>query len=122
MVLPILAGAGAAILGGIFGSKKGDTINNANVYHSPYETYSPQYAQRYSNTYAPTYSVQIDSPNAYMSKKDVITSDASGLTSGLWKQPQEYAQKQTGESGVDITKIAIIGVIGLVAYGFVRSK
>ena len=114
MVLPLIAiaaGVGGGLLGGLLGGSKKEI-------HATKEHYAPVNApvSSIAKTYAPTYQYQIDSPYAEMtSKKDLITkASAEGEIS--------TPRVETTTEGMDMTKIAIIGVVGLVAYGVVSKK
>ncbi len=128
MVLPLIpiaaaglgVGAGYGISSFLGGTSKKEEATSGDVLHAPYETYVPISAQQYQ--YNPYYSVQIESPGASSTKKDV-------LSQGIEQAPSFPSTYQTGtggggggSAGTDMTKLAIIGVIGLVAYGLVSRK
>lgn len=118
MVFPLVALA-AATLAGVAGVGLGSLFGTKKEVHAEKEHYSPVHAPVSSTarTYAPTYQYQIDSPEAVMlSKKDL---DTRVRAEGEVSAPRS----EVGTEGMDMTKIAIIGVIGLVAYGAVsRGK
>lgn len=103
-------GAGFGVSSLFSGTKK---EASSVITHAPYETYAPVSAQQYQ--YSPQYAVQIDSPHASITKKDVLTEQAR-LTAEM---PQITETGRT--EGTDMTQLAIIGVIGLVAYGLVSK-
>jgi 1-deoxy-D-xylulose 5-phosphate reductoisomerase len=119
MVFPLIpAGIAALGIAGGYGinSFLGGTKKEASsvITHAPYETYAPVSAQQYQ--YNPQYAVQIESPGASITKKDVLTEQA--------RQTAQMPQiTETGRTeGTDITKLAVIGVVGLVAYGLVSGR
>jgi hypothetical protein len=124
MPLPLIpvAIAGLGIAGGygissfLGGTKKEASINYAPVY-SP--TSSVVDARQSSYQYSPQYAVQISSPEASITKKDALTAD---LPMSLKPSVDGARTTQDMSSGTDMTKLAIIGVIGLVAYGLVSKK
>jgi len=118
MVFPFIPIIVASVAG--IGIEKGlssvfakDTVNSgtkkggiANVFHEPYETYSPTttYAQSYQY---PDYNIIIDSPLARAGstkKSDVSPEVSAGVT-----------------TGVNMTNIALIGAAGLILYGVVKK-
>lgn len=106
------AGVGGGILGSLIGGgKKAE-------YHAPKEHYAPIHApvETISKVYAPTYQYQIESPEAVMVSKKDITAKARGEADITPSRIEKTAE------GVDMTTIAIIGVVGLVAYGLVSKK
>lgn len=125
--IPPLLYAGAGVAGGVTlaavydwltGTKKGAIIEE----HAYQEHYAPVItdARATSRVYAPTYQYQIDSPEAsIVSKKDVSARSTSDPT----VSPSRTQEGGAGSvEGVDMTKIAVIGVVGLVAYGLVSKK
>ena len=119
MVLPLLpiigaAGMGVAgtLLGGIFADKGKKEIHATKEHYAPVTTD----ARAISKVFAPTYQYQIDSPKSIMSSKKDIDSRARS-------DPDiRPSRTETETEGLDMTKIAIIGVVGLVAYGLVSKK
>lgn len=118
MVLPILglaavaaAGVGGGILGGLLGGGSKKEI------HATKEHYAPVHAPvtTTSKVYAPTYQYQIDSPYAKMASKKDIDATARG------EAQVSTPRTETTTEGMDMTKIAVIGVVGLVAYGLVSK-
>lgn len=106
------AGIGGTLLGGwLGGGKKGEV-------HAPQEHYAPVHAPVTSSaqTYAPTYQYQIESPSASMSSKKDLTTKSEGSSDVA------APRSETATEGLDMTKIAIIGVVGLVVYGVVSKK
>ena len=129
-----LLGGGGAIAGSLMGSKK-ETIEK----HAAYEHYAPQTEKIYSPTYAPetqyapvtSYAYQgatyiISSPEATSKKEQSTTQKSIPSQSGVWEQPITTSQKatrtETETEGTDFVILAVIGVIGLVAYGVVNKK
>ena len=131
MVLPLipiaLAGIGGGVIGGgianIFG---GGTKKDYGVreIHAPKEHYAPitTDARSISKVFAPTYQYQIESPYAEMRSKKDITARSRSDPDIAPRRIQEGAPGITTTEGVDMTKIAVIGVVGLVAYGLVSKK
>ena len=116
MVLPLIAIAAAGVGGGLLGGLLGG--GSKKEIHATKEHYAPVHApvSSIAKTYAPTYQYQIDSPYAEMtSKKDLVTKAAA-------KGEVTTPRVETTTEGMDMTKIAIIGVIGLVTYGLVSKK
>ena len=135
-LIPIAIGLGGAALGGagiasFFSSgKKSDKVASSNSVfaetapfsvssqtyspHSPYEQYSSaiQYAPVTTIQY-PDYAINIQSPEAVATTKKEMTVDS--------KPSQSYRaeQGQTQTSGTDLTMIALIAAVALVAYGVV---
>lgn len=116
MVLPLIGLAAAGVGGGILGSWLG---GGKKEYHAEREHYAPVSApvRTTSQVYAPTYQYQIDSPEARMTSKKDISATARG--EGTVSTPRTEMMEP---AGIDLTKVAIIGVIGLVAYGVVTKK
>ena len=141
MVLPLiplavggLIGAGGGALGGMLGGKK-QTIEK----HAAYEYYAPTTSSVYSPSYAPqtqyspvtSYAYQgatyiINSPEAISKKEQKASQESIPSQRGEWAFPIEVSQepKHTKDisGGLNLTHLAIIGVIGLVAYGVVSKK
>jgi len=139
MVLPLIiaagAGIGGSVLGGLLTGKKEEVVK-----HAPYEYYAPTVSEVYSPTYSPqiqmspqyTYAYQggtyiIGSPSATSKKEQEVRSELIPKQEGTWKLPISVSQEPThspvqGGVGTDITKIAIIGAVGLIAYGLISSK
>lgn len=123
MVFPLIpvaiAGIGGSILGGglmsVFGSGKKDYSEH----HAPQEHYAPVAtdARSTSEIWSPTYIYQIDSPEGFISKKDtnVAESQATPKISSMREDPTSISE------GTDMTKLAIIGAVGIVAYGLVSK-
>lgn len=117
MPLPIIplaavaaAGVGGGLLGGLLGGGKKEI-------HATKEHYAPVDIPIRSQVeiFAPSYQYQIDSPYAEMTSKKDISAKASG------EADVTTPRTETTTEGMDMTKIAIIGVIGLVAYGVVNK-
>ena len=139
MVLPLIvaagAGIGGSVLGGLLTGKKEEVVK-----HAPYEYYAPTTSEVYSPTYSPqiqmspqyTYAYQggtyiISSPSATSKKEQEVRSELIPKQEGTWKLPISVSQEPThspvqGGVGTDMTKIAIIGAVGLIAYGLISSK
>jgi len=138
-LIPVLVGAGigagGATLGGLFGKGKKEEIK-----HAPYEYYAPTVSEVYSPTYSPqiqmspqyTYAYQggtyiIGSPSATSKKEQEVRSELIPKQEGTWKLPISVSQEPThspvqGGVGTDLTKIAIIGAVGLIAYGVISKR
>ncbi len=130
--IPALA-AGAGVLGGMLigGGKKQSTIT-----HAPYEHYAPTFgAQTYSpvvsdvrqieqSYIAPTYI--IESPKAEVKKSVTMGQKSAVDMTPTWNIPTTGSQREEKmSSGLDVTNIAIIAVIGAVAVtavGAFKSK
>jgi len=138
-IIPVLSGvaglgAGAGIMGALGGGKKEE------IHHAPYEYYAPTTSKTEQFTYAPqvqyspqlSYAYQggtyiISSPSAVSKKQQEVKSQLIPEQSATWEFPISTYQQPThspvqGGVGTDLTKIAIIAVIGLVAYGFITKK
>ena len=135
-LIPIAIGLGGAALGGagiasFFSSgKKSDKVASSNSVfaetapfsvssqtyspHSPYEQYSHdiQYAPVTTIQY-PDYAINIQSPEAVATTKKEMTVDSRP------SQSYRAEQGQTQTSGTDLTMIALIAAVALVAYGVV---
>ena len=135
-LIPIAIGLGGAALGGagiasfVSGSKKSDKMASSNSVfaetapfsvssqtyspHSPYEQFSQaiQYAPVTTIQY-PDYAININSPEAVATTKKEMTVDS--------RPSQSYRAElgQTQTSGTDLTMIALIAAVALVAYGVV---
>jgi hypothetical protein len=137
MVLPLaplfagglLGGAGVAA-GGLLGGKKEE------ITHAPYEYYAPTISSVYSPSYNPQiqYSpstVQsyqgatyiISSPYAESKKEQTIEAESRPSQYGTWEFPIGISQEPSHEisSGTNLVTLAVIAVIGLVAFGAVTS-
>lgn len=126
-LIPLVAVAGASALGGglvasIFGGSKKDM--SVKEVHATKEHFAPVTtdARAISKIFAPTYQYQIESPGARMTKKDKITSAAESYPEISPSRTQEGGAGISSTEGMDMTKIAVIGVVGLVAYGLVSKK
>jgi len=141
MVLPLIpiaiAGIGGGALGGVLGgilggSKKEELIQQQQpsidvvVEAEPYQHFQPelQYSPQYQYGYqAPSYI--IESPGAKLSKKQVMEAELEPEQTGRWETPTSVTPTQTLEQkaaqGTDFTTIAIISMVGLVAYGVVTQ-
>jgi hypothetical protein len=135
-LIPIAIGLGGAALGGagiasfFSDSKKSEKVVssnsvfpesapfsvNAQTYspHSPYEQFSQaiQYSPVTSIQY-PDYAININSPEAVASTKKEMTVDSRP------SQSYRAEQGQTQTSGTDLTMLALIAGVALVAYGVV---
>ena len=135
-LIPIAIGLGGAALGGagiasfFSGSKKSERVVSSNSVfaetapfsvssqtyspHSPYEQYSQaiQYAPVTTIQY-PDYAINIQSPEAVATTKKEMTVDSRP------SQSYRAEQGQTQTSGTDLTMIALIAGIALVAYGVI---
>jgi hypothetical protein len=128
----IVAGIGGGVAGGLLGGLLGGGKKEqaaeavASTYHAPYSQYQPTkvYSPTISRVYAPSPVYQIESPGAYIAKKDTARAEANGSTvSPTYAQPYSVAPvaaPKTAE-GIDLTKIAIVGAIGLIGYGVVKE-
>jgi len=138
-LIPILSGiaglgAGAGIMGALDGGKKEE------ITHAPYEYYAPTTSKTEQITYAPqvqyspqlSYAYQggtyiISSPSAVSKKQQEVKSQLIPEQRATWEFPISTYQEPThspvqGGVGTDLTKIAVIAVVGLVAYGFITKK
>lgn len=135
-LIPIAIGLGGAALGGagiasfFSSSKKSERVVSSNSVfaetapfsvssqtyspHSPYEQYSQavQYAPVTTIQY-PDYAINIHSPEAVASTKKEMSVDSRP------SQSYRAEQGQTQSSGTDLTMIALIAGVALVAYGVV---
>jgi hypothetical protein len=135
-LIPVAIGLGGAALGGagiasfFSDSKKSEKVVssnsvfpesapfsvNAQTYspHSPYEQYSEAilYAPVTSIQY-PDYAININSPEAVASTKKDMKVDSRPT------QTYRAEQGQTQTSGTDLTMLALIAGVALVAYGVV---
>jgi hypothetical protein len=135
-LIPVAIGLGGAALGGagiasfFSDSKKSERVASSNSVfaetapfsvssqtyspHSPYEQYSQaiQYAPVTTIQY-PDYAINIQSPEAVATTKKEMTVDSRP------SQSYRAEQGQTQTSGTDLTMIALIAGVALVAYGVV---
>lgn len=135
-LIPVAIGLGGAALGGagiasfFSDSKKSEkAVSSNSVFaesapfsvssqtyspHSPYEQYSQavQYAPVTTIQY-PDYAINIQSPEAVASTKKDMTVDSRP------SQSYRAEQGQTQTSGTDLTMLALIAGVALVAYGVV---
>ena len=135
-LIPVAIGLGGAALGGagiasfFSDSKKSERVVSSNSVfsetapfsissqtyapHSPYEQFSQaiQYAPVTTIQY-PDYAINIQSPEAVASTKKEMTVDSRP------SQSYRAEQGQTQTSGTDLTMIALIAAVALVAYGVV---
>ena len=135
-LIPVAIGLGGAALGGagiasfFSDSKKSERVASSNSVfaetapfsvssqtyspHSPYEQYSQavQYAPVTTIQY-PDYAINIHSPEAVATTKKEMTVDSRP------SQSYRAEQGQTQTSGTDLTMIALIAGVALVAYGVV---
>lgn len=139
MVWPLIIAGATGVIGTALGeyvgasSKKEASIitsttrTSQDVYHSPYETFSPQiqYAPQSSYAYQGATTI-INSPNSTGSKLAASAASSPNQT-GTWTQPQQYTPTSktdnstpSGIQGVDFTMIAIIAAVGLVGYAFFK--
>jgi len=138
-LIPILSGiaglgTGVGVMGALSGGKKEE------IKHAPYEYYAPTTSKTEQITYAPqvqyspqlSYAYQggtyiISSPSAVSKKQQEVKSQLIPEQRATWEFPISTYQEPThspvqGGVGTDLTKIAVIGVIGLVAYGLITKK
>ena len=139
MVLPLIpiAIAGAAAGGG-FGIGSWLSKGKKEI-HAPYEYYAPTTSEIYAPTHAPqlqfapvtSYAYQgattiISSPGAVAKKEQIIDVVSKPEQAGAWDFPISVAQAPThapGDvSGVNITHIALIAVVGAAAIMFIKKK
>ena len=135
-LIPVAIGLGGAALGGagiasfFSDSKKSERVASSNSVfaetapfsvssqtyspHSPYEQYSQaiQYAPVTTIQY-PDYAINIQSPEAVATTKKEMTVDSRP------SQSYRAEQGQTQTSGTDLTMLALIAAVALVAYGVV---
>ena len=131
MVLPLLpiaiAGVGGGLAGGLvssfFGGGGKKDVGVSEV-HAPKEHFAPvtTHAPSISRIYSPSVMYQIESPGARMSKKDIMTakSEADPFIAPMRYDPGAPSAGIT--EGTDLSKIALIGAVGLIAYGVVSKK
>lgn len=126
-LIPIaLAGLGGGLAGGfissIFGgsSKKEQAVSEV---HATQEHYAPTItdARATSQVYSPTVMYQIESPDAYMSKKDTMTAEASSDPTVIPVRTETGGPSAGITEGTDLTKIAFIAAGGLIVYGVVKE-
>ena len=115
MVLPLIPIAASGIAGGLLGGLLGG--GKKAEYHAEKEHYAPVSAPvtTTSRIFAPTYQYQIESPSATMVSKKTLTAKARG------EAEVSTPRTETVTEGMDMTKIAIIGVVGLIVYGVVSK-
>lgn len=134
-LIPIAIAGGASLagfgLGGMFGGAKKEI-------HAEKEYYAPTVSKVYAPTHAPqlqfapvtTYgyvgpTTIIESPGARVKKEQIMDVISKPEQMGTWELPISVAQepKHTKDiAGTNLTHIAIIAVIGVVAYGFLKGK
>jgi hypothetical protein len=133
-LIPLIAGAaigGAGVgLGSMFGGKKEEII------HAPYEYYAPTTSEIFAPTYAPqtqyapvtSYGYQgatyiISSPEAVSKKELQMEVESIPKQEAVWTFPITTTQEPSHVvgAGTDLTKLAIIGVIGIIAYAGITS-
>ena len=137
--IPLIAGLVGGGLGfgagaGLFGKKE------EHIEHAPYEYYAPTISKTEQLTYAPqvqyspqlTYAYQggtyiIGSPSAQSKKEQEVKSELIPEQKGTWEFPvttnqEPHHEPIQGGVGTDLTKIAIIGAVGLIAYGLIRRR
>jgi len=139
MVTPLIAGLiGAGFgfgAGGFIGGKKEEHIE-----HAPYEYYAPVTSKTEQITYSPqiqyapqlTYAYQggtyiIGSPSAESKKAQEVKTESIPEQKGAWEFPittyqEPHHEPIQGGVGTDITKIAIIGAVALIAYGLISKR
>ena len=131
-LIPLVAGVGSGILSAMFfgggGTKKEmqtEATQTTTTTIEPYAYFSPST----QSTYAPTFQhqpvLQIDSPYAkatptMSSKKEIESQQQPTFTPQVMALPSIAPQQSDKSSGTDLTKIAVIGAIGLVAYGVLK--
>ena len=127
MVFPLIpvavgvAGVGGGIVGGYLTSLLGSGgKKDYSEHHAPKEHYAPVTtdARATSTVWSPSYIYQIQSPEGYISKKDTNVAESTAIpkVSSVREDPSTISE------GADMSKLAIIGVVGLVAYGLVSKK
>jgi hypothetical protein len=145
-LIPVLAGVGiggiaGGALGMLGGKKEQNIVTHApyeiyqptisTVYHKPYETFAPQvlYSPQVSYAYQGAQYI-ISSPGAQTKKEQAISETSQPQQKGAWELPQTYTvtpeytttQAAGGTTGTNFVTLAIIGVIGLVAYGLASGR
>jgi hypothetical protein len=112
----LFGGKGAAPQSQQFGAQQPITITKTSTY-APVTTYNLQ------ETIANTYQTISNSPNASMTKKDIIGGTATATptsTPSISIIPSSTAgQTGTQGQGANMTSLALIAAIGLIGYGFV---
>jgi hypothetical protein len=106
------------------------------ITHAPYEYYAPTISEVYSPSYNPqiqyspstvqsyqgsTYIIQ--SPYAESKKEQIIEAESRPSQSGAWELPIAVSQEPTHvqSTGTNLIMLAVVAVIGLVAFGAVTS-
>lgn len=126
-LIPIaLAGIGGGLAGGfisnVFGgaSKKEQSVSET---HAAYEHYAPitTDARSTSRAYSPSVIYQIESPGAYISKKDTTTAESASDPTIRQERSETGGPSAGITEGTDLTKIALIGAGGLIVYGVVKE-
>jgi hypothetical protein len=129
MVAPLIpiaaAGVGGGLLGGVLGSFFSGSKKDYSVHeiHAQKEHYAPTTtdARAFSRVFAPTYQYQIQSPDAYMSSKKDTAASARSAPDIIPQRSQEGGPGIESLEGADLTKIALIGAVGLIGYGVVKE-
>ena len=100
--------------------------SSQDVYHSPYENYAPQmqYAPQIGYSYVGS-TYQINSPNATSKKLSTLGQESEPRQEGVWELPQTYSftpDYSTRDKSTNLTDVAIIAALGIVAYGLVSNR
>lgn len=116
-LIPLLAGAGGGIIGSLLGGGKKEVHATQEHFAPTYgaETYSPVVSEirQYEQSYiGPTYIS--GSPGTSTKKEVSMGQDAKATQTPSWNIPTGGSERSESE-GLDVTKIAIIAVIGAVA-------
>lgn len=97
------------------------------VSHAPYEVFAPQVQYSPTTGYAYTGATTIiGSPGATSKKEAVVTQKPDIMQRGAWDIPlvtaPHYEQPEISKTGMNITHIAIIAVIGAAGIMLIKSK
>lgn len=126
---------GITVKGGILGTggKVGDikypysTYQPSIVEHAPYEVFAPQVQFSPTTGYAYTGATTIiGSPGAESKKQTLISQEPDVMQKGAWDIPviasPHYEQPETITSGLNVTHIAIIAVLGAAGIMLIKKK
>ncbi len=90
-------------------------IDKTTTTHAMFEQYEPVSVNLKQLQYSPQYLFGSGSSQSYTGE---LTAAASPAVSQ--SQTPDYSDSYTGASGTNLTNLALIGVVGLVAYGLIR--
>lgn len=126
---------GITVKGGILGTggKVGDIEMPYSKYqptittHSPYEVFAPaiQYAPTTGYAYTGATTI-IGSPGAVSKKEAIVTQEPDIRQKGSWDIPlitsPHYEQPEISKTGLNVTHIAIIAVLGAAGIMLIKKK